>query len=154
MKKFEILKFYKSIITIQNKNEEKKSRFTYALVINKNKLEPIVNAIEESKGTLTDKEKEFITKRDDIIRRYAKNENGMIYVPEENKEKFLKETEKIEKEYKEEIISLNEKDKSYNEMLNEEYEEEINILKVSIDVFPEKMNDELMNGLLYMIKEE
>jgi len=152
MKRIEIVKLFNVIESLQKKNEEYSTKFSYGIVINKNKLNTPIEAIRAAAPKEPEEISKFNAEQKEIVSKYSSEGFGKI--KRENIERFTNEIEELKKTYAEELEKFGIINQEFNDFLNEEYEEEISLFKIKIEDFPEKIEPTVMEQLLTIISEE
>ena len=119
------------------------TKFRYGVLKN---LRIIDLEIETLKGLEKDLQAiltEYTDARNSIIKKYGKEENGIISVNKdsENYGQTMVELNELGITYKEDINKYNEKAKEYEELLNEEYDFDFNLFEISLDNIPDEFKE-------------
>jgi len=154
MKNIEVLNLVESLNS--NAEELKKlkgAKFAYCIIKNIEALNSEAKII-QSIHTISDKYKEYDSKRIEICEKYAdRDDNGEIiknYITEKSFEykldlsnqEFINEMESLAREYNDTLVESNEKTLEYNRFLMSE--SGINFTKIDIDSIPNDISVELL----------
>ena len=159
LKNYQIVDLAEAFMRIGKLNIVSTKKFSYALVLNDERIQSNVKAIREI-AKPSESYAEYEQKRHDIISKYADvdgdgniilQDNRWVIFKEGTKDLAVSEMNALNDEYKD-VLELRIKDiEEYNELL--ESEVELNIHMVSIDDIPDAIGEDLflMKLLMHMI---
>jgi len=159
LKNYQIMDLAEAFMRIGKMNIVSTKKFSYALVLNDDRIQSNVKAITEI-ARPSEFYIEYEQKRQEIISKYADSDadgniiladNRWVVFKEGTKETAMDEMSTLNEEYKDILESRNKDIDEYNELLDSDVE--LNIHMVDLDDVPEEVGKDLflMKLLMHMI---
>lgn len=168
MTRREIYNFFTHFDKLKLPSSNSNHTMKFALGINKSRLEPLYNVIDENRQKVPEYQ-EFYNKYTALLKQYAtkpkddgdvvkqdlKTGETAIHIEDEKHEEFNAKVEALNGEYKDVIVEVKEAESNFHEYLNGEVEEQLlpKLVKVDSDKLPYDvyMNDDQFYLIAFMV---
>lgn len=126
------------------------AKFKYAILKNTKCIESEIESLKAIEKEIDEILSGFNEKRNDIIRKYGKEADGVISITQDSKDfkKAGKELDALQVEFKEQIEAQKAKVKDYEALLNEPVEFSFGFNELTIENIPDDITDEEMKQLM------
>lgn len=126
------------------------AKFKYATLKNTKLIESEIESLKAIEKEIEETMTGFNEKRNEIIRKYGKETDGVIAVAQDSKDfkKAVKELDALQIEFKDQIEAQKAKVTDYEALLNEQVEFAFGFHELTIDNVPDDITDEEMKQLI------
>jgi len=150
LKKREIVSLYNTLFTIKQDliqyKKEAPIKFKYGVTKLLNELQVEINPLVEIETENLKTIEKYREKERELLKEYGKpveGKEGMVQVPEENRELVNEKLKEYQETFKEDIEVFTQKSKEYNTILDEEVD--IILYKIHSDYLPEWLGMETLD---------